>query len=166
MDTAKNPYATHLKDRNPVEIIAATPGKLEHLFSTLESAGMNRSLAPGKWTAREIFCHLADCEVTFAFRIRQALAEDNHVIQPFDQDKWARNYAAYQAPQALAAFSALRQWNVDLVRSVTLPDLDKPLSHPERGPLTFKTLIETIAGHDLNHLAQLETLAGHAGAAR
>jgi hypothetical protein len=165
MGTATNPYASHLGDRNPFEVIAATPGKLGKVFAKLGGEGMKRSLAPGKWTAREIFSHLADCEVAFAFRIRQALAEDNHVAQPFDQDKWARTYAAYQAPQALAAFSALRQWNVDLVRSVTPQALDKPLSHPERGQLTFKMLIETMAGHDLNHLAQLEAIANHAGAA-
>jgi hypothetical protein len=159
MNTTKNPYAEHLGDRDPAGVIAATPGRLQHLSSTLGPGGMSRSLAPGKWTAREIFCHLADCEIAFAFRLRQALAEDNHIVQPFDQDKWARSYAAYQAPEALAAFTALRRWNVDLVQSVTPQALDKPLSHPERGPLTFKVLLETIAGHDLNHLTQLETIA-------
>jgi hypothetical protein len=163
---AANPYAAHLGDRDVFEVIAVTPGKLQHLFSTLGPGGMNRSLAPGKWTAREILCHLADCEVAFAFRIRQTLAEDYHVAQPFDQDKWARSYAAYQAPQALAAFSALRQWNVDLVRAVTPEALDKPLRHPERGPLTLKVLIETMAGHDLNHLAQLETITSRSGSAQ
>jgi len=37
----------------------------------------------------EIISHLADCEIVFAFRLRQTLAEDNPTIQPFDQDKWA-----------------------------------------------------------------------------
>jgi hypothetical protein len=164
INPAANPYAAHLENRNPFEVIAATPGKLQQLSAKLGAEGMNRSLAPGKWTAREILCHLADCEVAFAFRIRQTLAEDNHVVQPFDQDKWARTYAAYQVPQALEAFWALRQWNADLVRSVTPQALTKPLSHPERGQLTFKTLIETMAGHDLNHLAQLETIASRTSA--
>jgi hypothetical protein len=161
-----NPYAGPLGKRDPFEVIAVTPARLDHLFQLLRPDGMNRSLAPGKWTAREIFCHLADCETVFAFRIRQALAEDHHVVQPFDQDKWARNYPEYQGAHALAAFSALRQWNMDLVRSVAPQALDKPLSHPERGQMTFKTLIETMAGHDLNHLAQLETIASRAGSAQ
>ena len=46
--------------------------------------------APGKWSARDIVSHLADAEVAFAFRLRQTLAEDHHVIQPFDQDRWAK----------------------------------------------------------------------------
>ncbi len=54
--------------------------------------------APGKWNAREIVCHLADTELVFAFRLRQAIAEPDHIVQPFDQDKWASNYAAYDLP--------------------------------------------------------------------
>ena len=56
---------------------------------------IEESPAPGKWSPHEILCHLADCELVFSFRIRQALAEDHHVIQPFDQEIWARNYAGY-----------------------------------------------------------------------
>jgi hypothetical protein len=33
---------------------------------------------------------------------------------------------------------------------------NKPVLHPERGTMTFQTIIETMAGHDLNHLAQLQ----------
>lgn len=155
-----NTYATYLGDRDPFEVMTVTPTKLEHLYHTLGSDGMDRSTAPGKWTAREIFAHLADCEIAFGFRIRQALAEDHHIVQPFDQDKWASNYAGYQAPHAMAAFTALRRWNVELVKSVRPEALAKPFNHPERGELTLRNFISILAGHDLNHLAQLETIAG------
>ena len=82
--------------------MASTPARLGEL---LEAAGGNRASqppAPGKWSIREILCHLADCETVFAFRLRQTLAEPGHVIQPFDQDLWAKNYAAYDAQSALA----------------------------------------------------------------
>ncbi len=58
---------------------------------------VNQPIAPGKWSPREIACHLADCELAFSFRLRQSLAEDGHVMQPFDQDRWAANYPAYEA---------------------------------------------------------------------
>jgi hypothetical protein len=156
---AANTYAVHLGGRDPFAVMESTPTNLERLYHTLGSDGMNRSYAPGKWTAREILAHLADCEIAFAFRIRQALAEDHHVVQTFDQDKWARNYSAYLAPQAVAAFTALRRWNVDLVSSASPETLAKPFNHPERGELTLKGFVEILAGHDLNHLAQLEMIA-------
>lgn len=126
--------------------------------------GLERSLAPGKWPARAILCHLADCETVFAFRLRQALAEPRHVIQPFDQDAWAGPYTSMDAQAALAVFSAVRQWNIELLDTVTPEQFSKVLNHPERGDMTFQTVVETMGGHDLNHLQQLETIANQPSA--
>ena len=155
-----NPYAPHLGERNPLEVIAQTSDRLESLIETIGSERAQQSPAPGKWCAREILCHLADCETVFAFRLRQALAEDHHVIQPFDQEKWAAQYRAFDVAGALAVFSAVRNWNLALIRSVIPGALFKPLNHPERGEMTFQVLIETMAGHDLNHIRQIESIAG------
>ena len=148
-----------LAGRDVRGVIAASPGRLSELAGKLGAAGMERATAPGKWTAREILCHLADAEIAFAFRLRQALAEAHHVIQPFDQEKWAGNYAAVSGENAIAAYSALRAWNLLLIRTVPDSALSKPLTHPERGAMTFQNLLETMAGHDLNHMAQLEAIA-------
>jgi len=97
--------------------------------------------------------------VVFAFRLRQTLAEPHHVIQPFDQDLWARNYAAYDAPSALAVFSAVRDFNIRLIFSLPPEAFATPVTHPERGTMTFQNIVETMGGHDLNHIAQIEKIA-------
>jgi hypothetical protein len=155
-----NPYATQLGNRDAQKTISETPGQLAHVVQRLGPDGLQRALGPGKWTPREILCHLADTEIAFSFRLRQALAEPRHTIQPFDQDAWARNYAQLDARAALETFSALRRWNVALIASTPREAYSKEVTHPERGTMTFQTLVETMAGHDLNHLRQLETLAG------
>lgn len=139
--------------------MAATAPRLEALVETIGSRRVQEPPAPGKWSAREILCHLADCELTFAFRLRQTLADDHHVIQPFDQDKWAANYPTYHAADALAVFSSLRRWNLGLIRSLSGEAWSKPVTHPERGSMTFRTIVETMAGHDTNHLRQIEAIA-------
>jgi len=157
--SAANPYESHLAGRDPLEVIAATPGQLASFVRTLGPERVEKKPAPEKWSAREIVCHLADCEVVFAYRLRQALAQDHHVIQPFDQDKWAATYAAYDAPAALAVFSSLRRWNISLIHGAPAEAFSKRLTHPERGEMTFKTVVETMGGHDLNHVKQLEAIA-------
>src|ERR1035438_10265547 len=82
-----NPYASFMGDADPFELTKATPVRLEHLVQELGPEKLDVAPAPGKWSVRDILCHLADCEIVFAFRLRQALAEDHHVIQPFDQDR-------------------------------------------------------------------------------
>jgi len=154
-----NPYASFLGTRNPHEVIAATAARLRALLQTLGGEGANRVPAPGKWSAREILCHLADCEIVFAFRLRQALAEPHHMIQPFDQDRWAAVYGAFGAQAALDVFTAVRQWNLTLVQSLPPEAFSRTLAHPERGEMTYQMLLETMGGHDLNHLGQIEKIA-------
>ena len=148
-----NPYASYLGGRDPLEVIAATPAKLAEL-----AAAPSHAPAPGKWDVRQILCHLADCELTFAFRLRQAATEDNHTIQPFDQDKWAAACDTYEMDEALDLFRSARRWNTKFISAQPPEVLERPVTHPERGTMTFRTIVETMAGHDLNHVGQIERL--------
>ena len=144
-----NPYAEFLGSRDPLATIAETPSCLHSLLGHLTSAELSRA-PEGKWSIREVLAHLADTEIVFAFRLRQAIAETDHVIQPFDQDAWATAYAKVDA--------TVRRWNIAFITSLPAEAFTKTLSHPERGPMTVQTVVETMGGHDLNHIAQLENL--------
>ena len=145
-----------LGDRPPAASLEQTATRIQEVARRLDARGLARSYAPGKWTAAQLLCHLADAEIATGFRLRQALSEDNHVIQPFDQDRWADRYQGLDGAVAARAFGALRQWNLALIRSLTPADLARPAHHPERGPEPVGHIIKMLAGHDLNHLAQLE----------
>jgi len=160
-----NPYASHMDSRPPLDTISETPRRLAELIETIGPDRVNLPPAPGKWSARDIVAHLADGELVFAFRLRQTLAQDHHVIQPFDQDLWAKNYGSCDAQLALAALTAVRAWNLALIRSVKPADLAKAVTHPERGAMTFQTIVETMAGHDRNHIKQVEAIAAKAATA-
>jgi len=153
-----NPYASYLGARDPRQVIAITPTKVREILHSVGEHNANEPHAPGKWCLREIVCHLADCEIAFAFRLRQALAEPHHVLQPFDQDLWARHYVAYDSATPLDAFTALRLMNIQLIDSLPPEAFLKPVTHPERGAMTFQTIVETMGGHDLNHLGQIEKI--------
>jgi hypothetical protein len=157
-----NPYARFLGDLDPVRVASETPAELGRLLDLIGPSGVNVPREPGKWSAREIVCHLADCEIAFGFRMRQTISQENHLIQPFDQEAWAKFYACYEAGSALAAFCALRAWNLTFIRSVMPGAAAHPVTHPERGAMTFRTLVETLGGHDMNHRLQLEAIAGKA----
>jgi hypothetical protein len=160
---AANPYAPHLGSRNAREVIASTPQALRRLADRIGPGRIADAPAPGKWSARDILCHLADSEIVFAFRLRQALAEEHHVIQPFDQERWARTYGVADAEAALATFGVLRSWNMALLKPLAPEQLARRLTHPERGEMPFEAIVETMGGHDLNHVKQLEAIAGASG---
>jgi DinB family protein len=147
-----------LGERNPVESMTASAERVESVARRLGEARLAKPWGPGKWTGKQILAHLADAEVGIGFRMRQVIAEDAHRIQPFDESAWARRYENVDHEAALASFRALRRWNLDMLRALRPEDLAREAFHPERGPETLGTIVRLLAGHDLNHLAQLERL--------
>jgi hypothetical protein len=158
-----NPYASYLNGEEPVPVLKTTAARIRTLTAGLTGARINTPPAPRKWSLREIAAHLADCEVVFSFRLRQTLAapldQPHAIIQPFDQDAWAKRYEAYQFEPAMALFQAARNWNLLYLNTVSQEDRHRRTTHPERGTMSFWTIVETMAGHDINHLQQIERLA-------
>ena len=153
-----NPYACFLGDREPVAVIASTYNGLRTLTGRCTREQIERRPAPGKWSVREIVAHLADCELVFAFRLRQTLAEDHPVVQPFNQEQWAARYGNHDFDAAMSMFHATRDWNLLLIDGLAGGERLRQVTHPERGTMTLWTIVETMAGHDLNHLGQIERL--------
>jgi uncharacterized damage-inducible protein DinB len=149
-----NPYASAAAGHDPLAVMAETPAKLESLVAAMTPEQLEARPAPGKWNLREVLAHLADCELAFGFRLRQARGGER-AIQPFDQDAWAKAYSSYSAAQAMQTFAALRAWNLAFLNTLTKEEKLLPAHHPERGDLTLWTIVETIAGHDRHHLAKL-----------
>jgi hypothetical protein len=154
-----NPYEDFLDGRPIDAILASTPDAVAECLRAIGPNRIDLPPAPAKWSAAEIVSHLADCEIVFAFRFRQTLAENGPTIQPFDQEKWAARYSGVPAAEAFAAFSALRNWNLRLIRDAVPGAAERMMTHPERGTMTFQSVVETMAGHDLNHLGQLRKIA-------
>ncbi len=156
----ENPYDKFLDGRSAETILASTAGSVASALASISPDKHSSPIAPGKWSPAQIVSHLADCEIAFGFRLRQILAEDSPALQPFDQDKWAVTYGEITAASALDAFTALRAWNLRFIKTALPIAANRTGTHPERGRITFQTIVETMAGHDLNHLSQLSRIAG------
>ncbi len=150
------PYVENLKGRDAAKVIAETPVRLGLILDGLSTAEVEARPAPGKWSVREVIAHLADCEIAWSWRLRHVYGENDPMIQPFEQDAWAKVYDAYTLEAAWATFKALRAWNVAFVGALTEADKKKGYTHPERGEEKLWTLVEIMAGHDLHHLAGLK----------
>lgn len=153
------PYTKFLGDREPIASMRETSERMRSLVSGWSRDEFERTYAPGKWSARLILTHLAETEMALGCRVRMALSIPNYVAQSFDQDAWIAKEQRTSGPAAAAACFAARQMNLALFASLSPADRETPFSHPEYGALTVDWVIHQMAGHDLNHLAQLETIA-------
>jgi hypothetical protein len=157
-----NPYAKHLEGRDPLTVAAATPAKIIALIRGLGPRQLSKRPAPGKWSIREIISHLADTEMVMCCRARWIAFEEKPTLVPFDQDKWAAGRSREKEPLAetMERFRLLRKSQVRLFRAVPKQEFGRTGFHPERGAVTLQEQLETLAGHDVNHLLQIQRLAG------
>ncbi len=56
---------------DPFSVLAQTPRRAAALLERIGDRGLSRPYGPGKWTAREVFGHLADVEQALGFRVRR-----------------------------------------------------------------------------------------------
>ena len=145
--------------KDPLCVLAATPGRIRKLVRRLPARRLKRRPAPGKWSIAEILAHLAEADLVIGYRIRMILGSPGTPIQAFDQDVWARRYRTLDARQSLEMLCALRASNLTLLRSLKPRQWKQYGMHQERGKETVARIAEMFAGHDLNHLKQIERLA-------
>jgi tRNA-binding EMAP/Myf-like protein len=146
--------------QDPLAILASTPARIGALVAGRSAQDLHWTPAPSRWSIAQIVAHLADAEVVGAYRFRMILAAPGTPIQAFDQDGWARemSYESCDTAASLALFTALRRAQLQLVAGLDAEKLERFGVHAERGKESVRHLIGLYAGHDLNHLPQIERL--------
>lgn len=127
---------------------------------------VDSSPAPGKWTARQIICHVADSEAVAIVRYRMIAAQPGSTLTAFDQEKWANEtlYSSQPWEEALEAYRVMRRHNVNMLRGLPLSAWSRSAVHVERGENTLYRLVDHNATHAENHTGQLLAIAAAFGA--
>lgn len=157
-------YLTRIRDyasgKDPLKTQAQTPGLLAELIVEVSNERLTEQPAPDKWSVAEILAHLAEDEIATAWRYRQMVEHNGIELAGFDQDMWARmgNYAARDPQKSVALFRLLRNVNLEFLRGLTEEQWQCFGIHAERGRITVRDLVTHMAGHDANHLEQIQRI--------
>ena len=111
----------------------------------------------GGWTAREVVHHLADSEMTSAIRLRRLLAEDNPLIDRYDEEEFARRlrYGTRPLSASLDAVGAARRATAELLDLLTEEEWSRAGTHPEHGRYGVADWLEIYAAHAHDHADQI-----------
>jgi hypothetical protein len=152
----------YLDGKDPVKSQAATAKRLTKLIRGVSRARLTRRPAPGKWSVAEILAHLADDEIVGGFRMRLIIGAPGTPIQGFDQDRWAETgkYAKRDPKKSLELFRTIREANIAFYKSLTPAQRKFYGIHSERGEESVERLFNLLAGHDINHMKQIEAILG------
>ncbi len=160
----RTPYAKQLLlyvvDKEPLEVFESTPSAMAKKIRGLGNKQLLKSPRKGKWSIAEIISHLTDSEIVLSYRFRKVIAEPGSRIERYDQNKWAKNlhYDISNCKKKLQLFKVLRKSNVELLKSLSKKEWKRFGIHAERGKETVEKMLLLYAGHDMNHLKQIESI--------
>jgi hypothetical protein len=150
----------HTESKHPLTVQTATAKKLERLIKGVPTAKLRKRPAPDRWSVGEILAHLADAEIVGGFRMRLILGSPGTPVAAFDQDSWVTSghYNKRDPRKSVEQFRAVREANLALLKSLTPEQWKHYGMHAERGQETIEHIARMFAGHDINHLQQIERI--------
>ncbi|MGH9407028.1 MAG: YfiT family bacillithiol transferase [Terriglobia bacterium] len=145
--------------------LAEAPARLRAAVEGLSDAQLDTSYREGGWTVRQVVHHLADSHLNAYVRVRLALTEEQPLIKPYDQTRWAELADARTAPiePSLELFDALHQRFVILLKSLEAGDFSRTINHPEHGVMPIEYHLAMYAWHGRHHVAHIASLRQRMG---
>lgn len=155
-----NRIRDHVHGKDPIELQSRAPAILAELVAKTPDSELVRRPGEGKWSISEILAHLADDEIATTWRYRQMIEHSGIHLSGFDQDLWAEmgDYAGRLPHDSLTLFRLLRESNLRFLQKISPYQWDSWGTHAERGRITLRDLAIHMAGHDLNHIAQIRAI--------
>ena len=150
----------HSEGKKPIAVQAATAKKLERAIKGVPTSRLRKRPAPGKWSVSEITAHLADAEIAIGWRLRLILGAPGTPVAAFDQDAWVSSlhYEKRDPRKSVEQFRVLRDANLALLKSLNPEQWKHYGQHAERGQESIERIVRMVAGHDINHIHQIERI--------
>lgn len=150
----------HAQGHDPVKIQSATNKKLSRLIQGVPAAKLRKCPAPKQWSAAEILAHLADVEIVIGWRLRSILGDPGTHVQAYDQNSWvvSGHYEKRDPRKSIELHRILREANLALFKSLSPAQRKHFGQHAERGRESVEHIVRMVAGHDVNHILQIERI--------
>ena len=113
---------------------------------------------PGKWSTRQVVCHIADFEPIYADRMKRAIAENQPTVFSGDPDVFAAGlaYDDQDLEEELQLIESVRKHMARILRTLNANGFQRTCIHSEEGPITVETLIQRMNKHIPHHITFIE----------
>jgi uncharacterized damage-inducible protein DinB len=148
-----------------VDDIAQTPANLRAAIKNLSDAQLNTPYRLGGWTLRQVVHHVPDSHMNSYVRFKLALTEDDPMIKPYAEDRWAELADTQTTPieVSLTMLDSLHDRWVRLLRSLSAEDWQRTFRHPELGSVTLEKSLAIYAWHGKHHVSHITSLREREG---
>jgi hypothetical protein len=149
---AYHAYVSHVRDLELLEALQTSGVQTVALIrSIVESKGEYR-YQPGKWSIKELICHLMDAERIFCYRALRFARNDKTELKAFDENAFApeANAQGRTLAELAGEMERLRATTLDLFASFT-PAMLHRTGTANGNEFSVLHLGYAIAGHETHH---------------
>jgi hypothetical protein len=148
-----------------IDQIAEAPARLRSAVSGLSNTQLDTPYRPGGWTVRQLAHHVPDSHMNSYVRFRLALTEDDPVIKPYEESRWAELADARTLPvePSLVLLESMHERWVPLLRSLSAAEWKRTFRHPALGLVRLDQNAALYAWHGRHHVAHVTGLRERMG---
>jgi uncharacterized damage-inducible protein DinB len=155
LDTVPSFYKNYVKQIDEPDLLQAlriSGHRMQELVHSIPLAKENFAYENGKWTIRELLCHIIDAERIFMYRALRFARNDKANLHGFEENDYApQANASGRSLQKIANEMAhLRVSTIDLFESFT-PEMLARKGTANNNELSVVVLGFVIAGHETHH---------------
>ena len=148
---------------NPESVVAAlenAPGIIIPMIREIPGAVVKRRPRPGKWSAHEHACHLAEVHPLFFSRLDLMLSEPRARITPYDPARDMEEDALLKMDlyESMGRFSSDRRQLVERLKGLSPDDWQRTAEHEEYAHYSIFVMFRHLALHDMLHAYRIEEL--------
>ncbi|HTF19928.1 MAG TPA: DinB family protein [Chryseolinea sp.] len=145
-------YVHLVKDQDLFDNFEQSGALTQQMLSKISEDNGNYSYAPGKWTIKEVLCHMIDTERIFAYRAMRFGRNDKTPLPGFEENDYAPEANAHNRTVAVIAaeMNRLRLTTIDLYRSFT-PAMLLRKGTANNSEISVLNLGFVISGHETHH---------------
>jgi hypothetical protein len=92
--------------------------------------------------------------------MRSILGDPETAVQAYDQNAWviSGHYEKRDPRMSVEIHRVVREANLALLKSLTPDQWKHYCQHAERGQESIEHIVRMVAGHDFNHIHQIERI--------
>ena len=148
---------------NPEAVITAlsnAPAIITPLVREVPAENLKRRPRPGKWSAHEHACHLAEVHALFFSRLERMLNETRPLIKAYNPDEAMEEGALLEVDldEALDRFCRDRERLVETLKDLTEDEWLREAEHEEYDHYSVLIMFRHVALHDMLHAYRIEEL--------
>ncbi len=130
------------------------PQLIREAIAGMTSEQIDATPIPGKWSTRQVICHITDYEPVYADRIKRVIAEDQPTLMNGDPDLFAANlaYAARDLDEEIHLIEVIRNHVARILRTLPAEAFERTGTHTVDGSLTLAQLLTRITNHVPHHM--------------